>query len=200
MTLQSQFNRNDVTIENNQTVYDGYFTLHRYQLNHRLFAGEHSPTLMRECVIRGGVTAVLLYDPKMDCVVLLEQFRVGAINDLKTPWLFEIVAGVNEPGETPEQVAIRETQEEAGCQIERLIPITTYYSSPGGSDERVFLFCGLTDASQAAGICGNVEEHEDIRVHVVSRKAAIAAMECGDIHNAVSIIALQWLQMHHHQV
>jgi ADP-ribose pyrophosphatase len=51
------------------------------------------------------------------------------------------------------------------------------------------------DSSGAGGIHGLAEENEDIRVVVVPRAVAIAAIEQGLINNAMAIIALQWLQI-----
>jgi len=76
-----------------------------------------------------------------------------------------------------------------------LLPITRYFPSPGGSDERVHLYCALVDSRGAGGIHGLEEEGEDIRVTTWARADAIEAMQQGLIDNAASIIALQWLAM-----
>lgn len=53
------------------------------------------------------------------------------------------------------------------------------------------------DALKAQGIHGLVEENEDIRLHAVSREQAYRWVEEGVIDNAASVIALQWLALHH---
>ena len=104
--------------------YDGFFRMEKYQLRHELFRGGWSPDITRECLERGHAVAVLLYDPDQDQVVLLEQFRVGALEFPGGPWLLEIVAGImDDPAETAEEVARRETAEEAGCELLDLLPI-----------------------------------------------------------------------------
>ncbi|MDB2484577.1 ADP-ribose diphosphatase, partial [Gammaproteobacteria bacterium] len=67
--------------------------------------------------------------------------------------------------------------------------------SPGISNERITLFCGRVDATQAGGIFGLDAEHEDIEVVVLSLADALAKVASGEINNAMSIIALQWLQL-----
>jgi len=178
--------------------YSGFFRLEKYRLRHELFAGGWSPEITRECLERGHAVAVLPYDPERDLIVLLEQFRVGALDFPGGPWLLEIVAGImDEPEETAEDVARRETVEEAGCELLDLTPICHYLVSPGGTSESITLFCGRVHAAQVGGIRGVVDEHEDIRLHVVSRSAALDLLHAGRINSAAPIIALQWLELNH---
>ncbi len=177
--------------------YSGFFRMEKYRLRHELFAGGWSSEMTRECLERGHAVAILLYDPDSDRVVLLEQFRVGALEFPGGPWLLEIVAGImDDPDETTEEVARRETVEEAGCEILDLIPICHYLVSPGGTSETITLFCGRVDASTVAGgVRGVAAEHEDIRVSVVSRAEALDLLHAGRINSAAPIIALQWLEL-----
>jgi len=179
-----------------ETVYEGWFRIARHEFEHTLFAGGRSGRIDREVFNRGDVAAVLPYDPVSDRVVLIEQFRIGAMNDEKSPWLVEVIAGMIEPGEEPEAMVHREAKEEAGLVLGNLLPIRSYYASPGGSTERVHLYCALTDLSEAGGLHGLAEEDEDIRVINCSADEAIALLDDGTIRNAISIIALQWFYLH----
>ncbi|MCP5197781.1 MAG: NUDIX domain-containing protein [Gammaproteobacteria bacterium] len=180
-----------------QTIgYQGFFRMEKYRLRHQLFRGGWSPEIIRECLERGHAVAVLLYDPDHDQVVLLEQFRVGALAFPGGPWLMEIVAGImDDPSETTEEVARRETVEEAGCELLDLVPICHYLVSPGGTSESITLFCGRVDTSRIGGVQGMVEEHEDIQLHVVPRSVALELLHTGRINSAAPIIALQWLEL-----
>ena len=180
--------------------YQGFFRLDRYRLRHRLFSGAWSRTLVREVFERGHAAAVLPYDPVRDQVVLIEQFRIGALQAPGGPWLLEIVAGVIDPGETPEEVIRREAVEESGCPLQEIVPICEYLVSPGGTTERISLFCGRVDASQADGIHGVAEEGEDIRVVATPIDDAIAYLHAGRINAAAPIIALQWLMLNRDQL
>ena len=182
--------------------YRGFFRLEKYRLRHELFAGGWSAEMSRECLERGHAVAVLLYDPERDQLVLLEQFRVGALEFPGGPWLLEIVAGIiDHPGETTEDVARRETIEEAGCELLDLVPIRQYLVSPGGTSESIALFCGRVDASTVTpGVRGVAAEHEDIQVHVVSRAEALELLHSGRINSAAPIIALQWLELNRAQL
>jgi len=189
-----------VEILDKTVCYDGFFRMERYRLRHRLFSGAWSRVLTRELFERGHAAAVLPYDPALDAVVLVEQFRIGALEAPGSPWLLEIVAGIIEPDETSEDVVRREAVEEANCQIQALIHIYDYFVSPGGTSERISLFCGQVDAAGAGGLHGLAAEEEDIRVIVVPLAEALAQMHAGKINSAAPIIALQWLQLHHDQL
>jgi ADP-ribose pyrophosphatase len=180
--------------------YKGFFEIVRYRFRHRLFAGGWSGEIEREVFERGHAVAVLPYDPAADAVVLIEQFRIGAFVGGMAPWQTEIVAGIIEAGETPEDVARREAEEEAGAAIGALIPICRYLVSPGGASESVQLYCGRVDSKGLGGIHGLPQEHEDIRVEVRPFAVALAALNAGTIGNAVTIVALQWLALNRERV
>lgn len=184
-----------------EVLYQGMFRMARYTLRYRLFNGEWSDFFSREVMERKSAAAILPYDPTLDLVVLIEQFRVGAIAPtqgpwpIASPWLIEIVAGVlDKPTDQPEAVATREANEEAGCEILDIYPICEYFVSPGGSNEYIQLFCGKIDASQAGGIFGLQEENENIRTLVLPTREAIAMLKAGKVNTSPAIISLQWLQ------
>jgi len=94
--------------------------------------------MTREIFERGHAVSVVLYDPDLDNLVFIEQFRPGALAAKSSPWfdadfspwLVETVAGIIGEGETPEQVARREAVEEADCKILELEPVCHYLASP----------------------------------------------------------------------
>ncbi|QIG04933.1 ADP-ribose diphosphatase [Proteus sp. ZN5] len=191
------YGREDVKLLNQRDLYKGFFRMTEYRFKHRLFEGGWSEEVKREVFERGNAGVLLAYDPKRDEVVLIEQIRIPAYETSETPWLLEVVAGMVEQGESPEDVVRREAQEEAGVVVGRCEPIVSYLSSPGGTSERMHVYVGEVDATTAKGIHGLACENEDIRVHVVSREQAYRWVEEGVIDNAASVIALQWLQLHH---
>lgn len=194
------FGPTDVEVLEKRSGYDGFFKINSYRLRHRLFAGGWSEPMVRELFERGHAAALLAYDPHRDQVVMVEQFRIGALTTSQTPWLLELIAGIIEPGEPADEVARREAEEEAGVTIGRIEHALSYLVSPGGTSERIEVFVGEVDAGSAQGLHGLVEEGEDIRVHVLGRESAYALVESGGIDNAASVIALQWLQLHHVQL
>ncbi|MFA9419424.1 MAG: NUDIX domain-containing protein [Gammaproteobacteria bacterium] len=182
-------------LDKHQVLFSKYFRLEELSLSHELFEGGYSNIFTREIFERGSVVALLPYDPERRTVVLIEQFRAGAIGDEKTPWLLECVAGVIEEGESEEQVAIRESHEEAGCEVKKLHQISRYYVSPGGTTELCTLYCGIIDSEGIGGIHGLDHENEDIRVEVVDADSAYAMVRDGRIKSSATIIALQWLEL-----
>ncbi|MDP1666848.1 MAG: NUDIX domain-containing protein [Methylobacter sp.] len=180
---------------NKEIIYQGFFRVEKYRLKHTMFGGGWSSEITRELFMRGSCVAVLLYDPHADKVVLIEQFRTGAILNPDKAWLVEIVAGAIEEGESAEEVAYRESLEEAGCEIQQLMVINEFYTTPGGSSEWITLFCGKVDSTQVGGIHGLDHEDEDILVRAVDFDEAYLMLENGDIESAIPIIAIQWLAL-----
>jgi ADP-ribose diphosphatase len=192
-------NQEDIKICQERYLYQGFLSVKQVQLQHKLFAGGWSPTITRELVVRPSAAALLPYDPVLDTIVMIEQFRVGALTD-SSPWLVEIVAGLIDQEETAAEVVNREAKEEAGLEVLELIPIYEYWASPGFTNELVSLFCGRVDASNAGGIHGLAEEHEDIQVNCVKASDAFTMMRQGKIKNAICLIALMWLELNHAKI
>ncbi|NOQ82220.1 MAG: NUDIX domain-containing protein [Methylophaga sp.] len=173
--------------------YNGFFRLTTVELRHTLYKGGWSQPITRELFQRGNCVAVLLYDPDRDEVVIIEQFRVGAIQIPDQAWLLEIVAGAIETGETAEEVAYRESIEEAGCEIQELVKINDFFTSPGGTSELLSLFYGKVDTTHVGGIHGLDEEDEDIAVTTMKFDDVYQLLLDGKILSAIPIIAIQWL-------
>ncbi len=218
-SVSSPFTMTDVRVHERDTLWSGFFHIERLQLSHRLYGGGWSRPVSRELFARGNAVGVLLVDTKRQQLVLTEQFRVGALRlqdsperqsspergaspepPAPGPWLLELVAGMVEPGESPADVARRETLEETGLTIDHVTPITAYYSSPGGSDEWISLFWASVDASAAGGVHGCVDESEDIRTVIMSLGEAEQALHSGSFANAMTVIAMQWLLLNRNRV
>jgi ADP-ribose pyrophosphatase len=187
--------KHDFELLKREILYQGIFTLARYHVRHRNFDDSWSASYSREILERKPAAAILPYDPVLDRVVLIEQFRAGAIAHPDSPWLIEIVAGIFDKKETPEELVKREAIEEAGCEILDLDPITNYFVSPGGSTEYIHVFCGRVDASNVGGTFGLSNENEDIRAFTLSVDEAYQWFQEGKIANAPTIISLLWLQL-----
>ena len=197
LTESSGLSGDDVELLARETVYDGFFKMDKLTLRHRLFDGGWSDTFERELFMRPCAVAALMYDPRHDLIGLIQQFRAGALDNPHGPWLFEVVAGMREPGEPTTEVIKRELWEEARVTPRRLLPICDYYSSPGGATESISLFCAISDLRDAEGIYGLPEEHEDIRVRVLPSAEVFDSLYSGHFNNAATLICLQWLQLNH---
>jgi ADP-ribose pyrophosphatase len=193
--MDSTFGKNDFEIVNCESLYSGIFRLERCHIRHRLFNGGWSETFTREILKRRSAAAIIPYDPILDRVVLIEQFRIGSCFRGVSPWLLEIPAGVLTEEDNPETIARNESEEEAGCVITELLPICEYFVSACGSNEYLNLYCGKTDASNASGVHGLKHEHEDILVHCVSFDEAIKKLQNNEIKTSPAIISLLWLQL-----
>ncbi len=178
-----------------ESAYKGFLQLSRYTLKHTLFGGGMSPEIVRERVEWLRSVALLPYDPVLDKVVMIQQFRVGPIEKGHEAWLYEVIGGIWDEGLSSEQVARKEAREEAGLELGELAPIGDIWTSPGTSAEQVMLYCARVDASNAGGIHGLEHEGEDIRVLPMDYAEAISRLERGEINAATAVMCLQWLAL-----
>jgi ADP-ribose pyrophosphatase len=168
------------------TLLDDFLTVKAYQLKHDLFAGGQSHELRRLRLEKEKAVSVLLFDPDNNAVVMVEQFRIGA-KEMQDSWLLENPAGYVEQGESSADVAVREVREETGCQLTALTHICEFLVSPGISNERIDLYCGRVDSSNAGGIYGLDHEGEDIKVEVLTLDQAREELYSGRINCCYSL-------------
>lgn len=199
---QPQFSDKDIVVESTVKKYEGHFKLYNLLIKFKKFNGEWSRTVLRERINRENASAVLLYDIKQDTVVLVEQLRVGCVQDLasdypsSSPWLLELVAGLVCTGDNPEETAIREAQEEAGVALQALIPVCEYYNTPGAFTEKTWIYCGLIDSEGVGGVFGLEKEDENIKVHVLPFESIFSQLLNNQLLTSAStVIALQWLKL-----
>lgn len=189
-------NREDVQVHHRQIPYADFFSVEEEDLQFPRFGGGLSGQVRRAAFVGGDAVTVLPYDPQRDRVLLIEQFRFGPhIRGDTCPWVLEPVAGRIDPGETAEEAALRELTEEAGIVAAKLIPIGSYYTSPGAWSEYLYSYIGLCALDDAAGGLGGVaEDEEDIRCHIVGLTDALRLIEQGEADAAPLILSLLWLQ------
>ena len=197
--ISKQTNK-DIELSKTEILHEGHFKIKRHTLKFKKFSGEWSESIDREQICVANSASMILYDPKLDNIVMIEQVRIGALHQQHSPWLLEIIAGYLEPGEQAEQTVIREAKEEANCEVSKVIPIIEYYTTPGGCSERTSVFCGLCDSSHAGGVYGNEHEQEDIKVHVLPAKEVFSYLDNGMLTSSSTVIAVQWLKLNRDQL
>ena len=137
-------------------------------------------TSSREVVEHPGSVGIIPID-KDGNVILIRQFRY-AVGEL----LWEIPAGKLDPGENPEDCAIRELEEETSYLAGRLEKVTSFYTSPGFSSEMLHLFIG-TDLLPGRG---QPDDDENIETYRLSREAIETMMKDGEIRDAKTLLGL----------
>ena len=115
-------------------MYSGYFKLKKLEFIHQKHDGTWTNQVDREIFGGANVSTLLPYDSKRKEIVLLQQFRAGAISRYDEDYLLEIVAGIIDGNESPEETAKRECFEETGCIVNKIIPIQGYFPAPGSSE------------------------------------------------------------------
>lgn len=185
-----------VEITNKKTVFNKFiFRIDEVELRHEKFSGEMSDKITRLSFERGDSVAALMHNPEQDTIVLIEQFRYPTL-EKATGWITELPAGVVEGEENPKNTTIREIEEETGYRVHHLHHLFTFFLSPGGSSERIFLYYGRINPKQQINKGGGLDiEDEDIKTTHVKVDDAIKMMHNREITDAKTIMALQWLEI-----
>jgi ADP-ribose pyrophosphatase len=183
-----------VEILSQRRIFDDFFKIEEAELRFERFDGRMSPKVRRLNFQRGDSVSVLLFDPRKNHVLLVSQFKYPTY--AKGPgWVTETVAGMIDVGETPENAARREVEEEMGYRVERLEHVATFYVSPGGTSERIVLYFAEIDAAAKSGAGGGLAtEDEDIATIELPLDEALSQFRDGRIVDAKTIVALLWLQ------
>lgn len=117
-------------------------------------------------------------DPR---VLLIRQFRHAADR-----FIWEVPAGRLDPGELPEHCAARELEEETGMKAGRLERLTTIFTTPGFTDERIHLFAAfeLTEGRT------HREADEFMELHPRRWSEVMESIRVGEIDDAKTLVAL----------
>ncbi|OAN71302.1 hypothetical protein A8B78_20020 [Jannaschia sp. EhC01] len=192
------FSRDNVKDHGTTHIHEGFFNTEERSLSHTRFDGATQGPLNRSVYRVADAVTVLPYDPVRDCILLIEQFRMGpyAHGDA-VPWLLEPIAGILDAGETPESTARREAREEANLTLGQLHFVGRYYPTPGGIAQVLFSYLAVADLpGGVAGLGGHAGEGEDILSHLVPYNLACRMLAEGDMANAPLILTMQYLMMH----
>ena len=184
-----------VSIEQKRTIFDDFFKVEEAYLRFEQFNGEMSGLVRRLSLERGNSVAVLVLNRNNNKLIMVSQFRYPTFQN-GHGWTIEIIAGMVDPGETPEQTIRRELQEETGLNIEIFEPISTFYPSPGGSSELIYLYYAEVSGEQAKykETGGLLSHGEDVKAIELSLNDALAKIKSGEIVDAKTIIGLYWLE------
>ena len=187
-----------VEIYNKSRTDFSFFHIEEARLRYERYDGNMSAEIVRLNLQRGDAAAAVVHDPEADTVVMVEQFRYSTYE--KGPgWLLEIPAGVVESHKDadPADTMRRELEEEIGYHVTDLRHLQTFYLSPGGSSERVFLYYAIASPNDKQSDGGGLLiENEDLRVLILKTADVFDRMKSGQIQDAKSLVGLQWLQIH----
>lgn len=184
-----------VSVEQKKFILDDFFKVEEAYLQYEQFNGEMSPRVRRLSLERGNSVAVLIFNRDTDKLILTNQFRYPTYKN-EHGWVIEAIAGMMDPGETPEQTARRELEEETGLDVETLEHISTFYPSPGGSSELVFLYYSEVSGEQAKykETGGLLSEGENVMAIEITLEDALTQIKSGEIVDAKTIIGIYWLE------
>jgi ADP-ribose pyrophosphatase len=157
------------TLVKKNKLYSGYFEYLEALVKYKKFDNTWSDEVRREIFERGDAVAVLIYDPKHDTLIMVEQ--------------------------SPENCAVREVKEETGIDLKgELTLISDHLVSPGATTERMWLFYAEADSQNAGGVYGLDSIGENTKVIKISRKRALKLIAKHEIFVASVILAIYWLE------
>tara|TARA_Y100001970_G_scaffold54053_1_gene68503 strand:- start:199 stop:780 length:582 start_codon:yes stop_codon:yes gene_type:complete len=186
-------------IINKKDLYSGFFKLKKYEFIHQKHDGTWTNQVDREIFGGAHVSTLLPYDSKRKEIVLIQQFRAGIISRYDEDYLYEIVAGIIDGSESPEETAKRECYEETGCIVNKIIPIQGYFPAPGSSESYYHLFLGEINAFDGERIRGLETENENILVKSYKVEEVRNMLRGGEIKNGLTLIALQWFFLEYYK-
>ena len=193
----ASYSASDVTIESREPIFRGFIQVEKVSFRHRLFnQPDYSPLIQRELIHRPEAAGVLLYNDQQQRFALIEQFRVGALNDSESAWQLEVIAGVLDGDEAPEDCIRRESLEESGCEVQQLQHLFSFYPSAGACSEFFHLYAAEVELPKMGGIFGMPDEGENIQLHLFDYSEVGTLLRNGRLRNAPVIMALQWLAQH----
>ena len=193
----ASYSASDVTIESREFLFRGFIQVEKVSFRHRLFnQPDYSPVIQRELIHRPEAAGVLLYNDQQQRFALIEQFRVGALNDSESAWQLEVIAGVLDGDEAPEDCIRRESLEESGCEVQQLQHLFSFYPSAGACSEFFHLYAAEVELPKMGGIFGMPDEGENIQLHLFDYSEEGTLLRNGRLRNAPVIMALQWLVQH----
>jgi nudix-type nucleoside diphosphatase (YffH/AdpP family) len=176
-----------------ERLVEGFFTVDKMRLQHRMSTGGMSPELSWYLLRRPDAVCAVVYHTERDTLFFVRQFRLGMIDKEANPWSVELSAGVVDSGETPDAAIRREVHEELGFIVTDVRELRRIFPSPAILSERIFLYyVEVTDAQRDSDGGGTDHEHEDIEIiEVPARAVQLFVMEQG-ITDAKTLIGLSW--------
>lgn len=184
------------TILKEQIIFDDHYKIIEGRIRYDTFGGG-SNTVRHLAFDRGDSVAILLLEKESKNLLFANQFRYPTCKH-NDNWIVEIVAGRLESGENPTEGIKREVLEELGYKIDSLEKIYTFYTSPGGCTERIFLFYAEVSEDDKKEIGGGAEQ-EDEDIQMVRIPISEIQGRLNEFKDAKTILAIQWFLLNRNE-
>ncbi|WP_027419602.1 NUDIX domain-containing protein [Crocinitomix catalasitica] len=177
-----------------EIVFDHFFKIKKASIVHELFDSK-SVQIERLCFERGDSVAIVIYEKDTDSLLFTNQFRYPTIKE-KSGWILELTAGSIEADEDPADRVKKEVEEEIGYKIDGVTFINSFFVSPGGTSERIWLYYSTVESTEKLFEGGGMKyENEDIELIKIKTSDVITQLQNNQFRDAKTIIGLQWFLM-----
>lgn len=178
-------------ILSSETVFDEYIRIEKAVLRWEQFSGAMGKKSTRYVVRRGDSVGIVPVFKDSGRIILVKQFRYPAVREAENGFLWEIPAGMLDPGEEPLRTASRELFEETGLRAAQVEPLISYYLSPGLLDEKMHLFIArIVESRKLDCTGGNPEENEDLLIRSFDGGEILNMIAGREIEDAKTIAGL----------
>ena len=172
-------------------IFNEFFKIEKATVSWRRSDGKLGRGVTRYVVRRGDSVGIIPMCP--DGVILVRQFRYPAARKEIDPYLWEIPAGMIDKGEKPEVTAKRELKEEIGVESSKIMPLISFFLSPGALDEMFHLFYApIDECKEIVQVGGVEEEEEDLEVKKFNREEIMEMIQSGRIIDSKTIASLMY--------
>ncbi len=180
----------DVEITEDRQEYSGFRSLNTTTY----LDPTNGETASRETLKTWPAVAVIAYDPALDELVMIRQFRLAMQLETGRGMAIEFVAGAIDDGETGEEAARREMMEEAGIEATMMQREFAYMPTPGITNEVITVFFAHVDATTVADRGGLEEETEETFPFRCKPDDVFARIGEEAFNNGITLTALLWLE------
>lgn len=176
-----------------EIIFNDYFKIKKAKIKHELF-DTNIIEVDRLCFERGDSVAIVIYEKDTDMLLFTNQFRYPTVKE--KGWILELVAGSIELGDITEERVKKEVEEEIGYKVNEIEFINSFFVSPGGTSERIYLYYSEVDSKNKVFKGGGMKfEKEDIQLVKIKSSDVNEQMKSNKFRDAKTIIGLQWFYL-----
>ncbi|MCY4043497.1 MAG: hypothetical protein OXE99_00295 [Cellvibrionales bacterium] len=202
-SFKASFNKDDIVVRARQTKHKGErLNLETLVFKYNRFDKKQSRLLPVDVAVMNQGVAVLLYDPKLQKIALLEKVQSGIVYHPETPWALTLMTSrMTQEDHSGEDAAYRVVESHAGTNIAKMIYVQDVFPAPSMSSELMSLFVVLVDLEgEESEFIRKTSNNDNVKSHLFTIDEAKGLLESRKIKDAITLVGVQWLLLHQAQI